>query len=149
MSTLLDESAQSVANHKRQCCIVATRYLFQGRSLTGAEGDGEPGLARCRIVGEHAYLFPDVSGIIMMSEDGIVNGQGFVRSSVMRCNEENGDRCPVLTRVGCPSGLSFATLDIWQSPTDSCSTHSAGRRSSIRRRWRAFLARPTRPSTVR
>ena len=56
---------------------------------------------------------------------------------------------PALPCDGCTARPSFATLTIWQSPNDSCSTPSAGRRSSIRRSWHASSARPTRRSTER
>ena len=46
----------------------------------------------------------------MMIEGEIVNGQRFVRPSVMHSNQGNGDRCPMLTHNGCPPRPSFATL---------------------------------------
>ena len=48
----------------------------------------------------------------------------------------------------CPPCRSIVTLDVWDSPTEICSTSSAGRHSSIRQSWRSSRASRTRRSTA-
>ena len=54
---------------------------------------------------------------------------------------------PTLPCDSCLPRPSSATLDLWRSPTDSCSTLSARRPSSIRRSWPSFSVSRTRRSS--
>ncbi len=65
-------------------------------------------------------------------------------------------RCAVYLNLEADSSIelisadnSSALLDVWPFQPTSCSTPSAGCRSSNRRSWRSSWANPTRPSTAR